>query len=62
MTHISDDSLERYCLGRIKDEAELAPLEAHLLACPECVERAEQEQELVDWIRAALRAEGRSLD
>jgi anti-sigma factor RsiW len=62
MAHISDDSLERYCLGRIKDEAELAPLEEHLLACPECVERAEEEQELVDWIRAALNAEGRSLD
>jgi anti-sigma factor RsiW len=60
--HISDDDLERYCLGRIKDQAELAPLEEHLLACPTCVERAEREQELVDRVRTVLKAEGRSLD
>ena len=32
--HISDDDLERYCLRRIKDGAELAQLEEHLLAMP----------------------------
>ena len=33
MDHISDDDLERYYLGMVKDEAELAPFEEHLLAC-----------------------------
>lgn len=60
--HSSDDDLERYCLSRMRDEGEFEPIEEHLLTCPECVERAEQEQELVDSIRAALRAEERSLD
>ena len=31
MKHISDCDLERYHLGMVKDEAELAPLEEHLL-------------------------------
>src|SRR5580704_11143993 len=39
--HIDDHDLERYHLGMIQDEGELAPLEEHLLACPECAERAE---------------------
>ena len=52
--HISDHDLERYHLGMVVDEAELAPLEEHLLACPECVERAEQTAAYVDTIRAAI--------
>jgi hypothetical protein len=40
MNHISDHDLERYHLGMVRDEAELAPLEEHLLSCPICVERA----------------------
>jgi hypothetical protein len=39
--HISDEDLERYYLGMVKEESELAPLEEHLLACPHCVARAE---------------------
>ena len=35
--HISDDDLERLILGTITDEAELAPLEEHLLVCDECI-------------------------
>jgi hypothetical protein len=54
MQHISDDDLERYYLGMIKDEAELAPLEEHLLWCHECVDRAEAAEAFVDAIRVAL--------
>jgi hypothetical protein len=54
MEHISDHDLERYQLGIVVDEAELAPLEEHLVACPECVERAEQTAEYVDTLRAAI--------
>ena len=52
--HISDHDLERYHLGMVVDEAELASLEEHLLACPECVERAEQTAVYVDTLRAAI--------
>jgi hypothetical protein len=52
MNHISDHDLERYHLGMVVDEAELAPLEEHLLACPKCVERAEESADYVDAIRA----------
>jgi hypothetical protein len=54
MNHISGHGLERYHLGMIVDEAELAPLEEHILACSECAERAEQVAESVDTIRAAI--------
>ena len=54
VNHISDHDLERYYLGMVRDEAELAPLEEHLLACPACVERAEATQDYVDALRAAL--------
>ena len=52
--HISGDDLERYHLGMITDEAELAPLEEHLLACRACAERAEATARYVDAIRAAI--------
>jgi anti-sigma factor RsiW len=54
VNHISDHDLERYYLGMVKDEAELAFLEEHLLVCPACVEHAESMQEYVDILRAAL--------
>jgi anti-sigma factor RsiW len=38
----------------VKDEAELASLEEHLLACPACVEGVASTQDYVDAIRAAL--------
>lgn len=34
--HISEEDLERYHLGMVKHEVELAPLEEHLLACGPC--------------------------
>ena len=54
MEHISDDDLERYHLGTIVNEAELAPLEEHLLACPGCVERAEEAAAYVEAIAAII--------
>jgi anti-sigma factor RsiW len=54
MNHISDHDLERYHLGKIGDEAELAPFEEHLLGCPECAERAEDCARHVDTMRAAF--------
>jgi hypothetical protein len=52
--HISDEDLERYYLGMVTEESELAPLEEHLLACSSCVERAEEAQDYVNAIRAAI--------
>ena len=52
--HFSDDDLERYYLGMITQEAELAPLEAHLIGCPLCAARAEEAEDYVDAMRAAL--------
>jgi hypothetical protein len=52
--HISDDDLERYYLGMITQEAELAPLEEHILGCPLCAERAEEAQDYVDAMRVAF--------
>lgn len=54
MSHISDEELELYCLGRATNE-QLAPIEEHLLACPECVSRAEQMLATIDTLREALR-------
>ena len=54
MEHISDHNLERYHLGMVADEPELAPLEEHLLACPQCAIRAEEVSEYVDTLCAAI--------
>jgi hypothetical protein len=35
--HIPDDDLERYTMGAVTDERELAPLEEHLLWCHGCL-------------------------
>ena len=53
--HIGDHDLERYHLGMVKDEAELAALEEHLLWCGDCVDRAEATARYVDTVRAAAR-------
>jgi hypothetical protein len=51
--HIDDHDLERYHLSMMKDEAELAALEEHLLGCGACVDRAEAAALYVDAVRAA---------
>lgn len=57
MTHISDHDLDRYEVGHITDEAELAPLEEHLLWCHECLDRAERNREIVAAIRKSFSAD-----
>jgi hypothetical protein len=52
--HIDDHDLERYHLGMVKDEAELAALEEHLLWCQGCLERAEAAAQYVDAIRSTV--------
>lgn len=53
MEHASDEQLELYCLGRATNE-DLAPIEEHLLECPECLARAEAMLATIDSLRAAL--------
>jgi hypothetical protein len=62
MNHLSDHDLERYHLGMVVDQAELAPLEEHYLGCPQCAERAEEVATSVDIIRAAIVAGDFDLD
>jgi hypothetical protein len=52
--HVTDYDFERYHLGMVADEAELARIEEHYLGCPECAERAEQAADYVDTMRAAI--------
>jgi hypothetical protein len=54
MSHISDHDLERYYLGMVTEEAELASIEEHLLICDSCIERAEKTQEYIDALRRAM--------
>lgn len=57
MSHIPDEDLELYCLGRATN-AQLAPLEEHLLGCPACLERAQRMLAEIDTLREALRRIG----
>jgi anti-sigma factor RsiW len=54
MDHMSDEELELYCLGRATNR-QLAPIEEHLLGCPECLKRVEQMLATIDSLREALR-------
>ncbi|HTQ58345.1 MAG TPA: hypothetical protein VMI94_27975 [Bryobacteraceae bacterium] len=54
MDHLSDHDLERYHLRMIRDVAELAQFEEHLLACSECAERAEEAADFVDAMRGGI--------
>ena len=45
--HISDHDLQRYYLGMVTDEEELAALEGHLLWCAWCVGRAERRRRIM---------------
>ena len=53
--HPSENDLERYAMGALRDESELASLEEHLLACPACVARTEALEDYVWSIRPSLR-------
>lgn len=54
--HIDDHDLERYYLGMVTEEEDLAPLEKHILGCSLCAGRAEETQDYVDTMRVALNA------
>jgi len=54
MDHIDDHDLERYHLGMVTEEAELARIEEHLFGCASCAERAERAADYVDLIRAGI--------
>lgn len=56
--HISDHDLERYYLGQITAEAELASVEEHLLWCDECIDLAENAEAYVNCVRIALMRSG----
>src|SRR5438105_265479 len=61
--HISDHDLERYHLGMVTGEVELAPLEEHLMFCKICVDRAKEVAEWVSAVREGARTwplQGRS--
>ena len=52
--HLSDHDLERYYLGTVTEEEELAPLEEHIIGCVWCAERADEAQDYVDAMRVAM--------
>ena len=54
MDHISDDDLERFHLGKITDDADLASIEEHLLWCSRCLDVAIEAAQYVDAMRVAL--------
>lgn len=52
LSHISDDSLEMYALGRIP-EVDLAPMDEHLLICLTCQIRLQEMDEYIKVMKAA---------
>ncbi len=54
MEHICDDDFERYYLGMVTQEDEVAPFEEHLLWCRACVDRADEVQNYVDFVRREI--------
>jgi hypothetical protein len=54
-SHIGNNDLEAYALGRIYDEAELAPIEEHLLVCDVCQDRLCYDDNIARDIRGVLR-------
>jgi hypothetical protein len=54
MDHLSEHDLERYHLGMVTDENELAALEEHYLSSPDCAKRAAESATYVDAVRAGI--------
>jgi hypothetical protein len=52
MEHLEGHDSERYYLGMVSDEAELAVVEENLLWCHACLDRMEASERYVDAIRA----------
>jgi hypothetical protein len=53
--HVSDHDLERYYLGIVNEEGQIAMIEEHLLICARCIAAAEEVIDYVDMIRAVCR-------
>lgn len=53
-THLSEDDMERLCLGTIELK-ELARLTDHVLSCAKCSERLEQTRDYIHAMQEALR-------
>ena len=53
-THISTHDAERYYLGMVTTDEELAPLEEHLLWCHGCLDLVLEIEDYVDTIRVGL--------
>lgn len=53
--HVADDVLEKYLLHRLA-EAEVAPVEEHLLVCHKCQVQAEETEEFILVTKTALKA------
>jgi anti-sigma factor RsiW len=49
--HVDADSLERYALNQLSEEAS-ATIEEHLLLCPLCQRRLQETDEFVNALRA----------
>ena len=60
MSHIhpAEDVLEQYALGKLS-EAEVVPVEEHLLVCPSCCKRLEFLDVFIGSVRSAARATSR---
>jgi hypothetical protein len=52
--HLSDDDLERYCLGMVQHRDEVDLLDEHLLVCAQCISRAEAAQTRIRAFRNAI--------
>jgi hypothetical protein len=52
--YLDDHDLDRYYLGQIEDQEELAHLEEHYLNCPCWAEQVAVIEDVVDAIRVAL--------
>lgn len=53
MPHLSEDSIEKYLLGLIREGPRFDSIEEHLLGCPACTARAEEIAKYIDAMRAA---------
>ncbi len=53
-THVSEEILELYALGRLPEE-QLGPIEEHLLVCPTCQDRLAETDAYVEAARRAAR-------
>ena len=56
--HVDKETLDRYCLGQVSNEMELADLEEHLLVCGSCQGHLEAATDFLQALREAERSLG----